>query len=83
MRSFNRSGTNRTLQSERATEFSILQSVPKVGLEPTPSCEDRILSPVRLPVPWYWKQVAVMLKVCESKASTTPPWCFRIVAAWG
>ena len=24
-------------------------SVLKVGLEPTPSCEDRILSPVRLP----------------------------------
>ena len=23
--------------------------IPKVGLEPTPSCEDRILSPVRLP----------------------------------
>jgi hypothetical protein len=23
--------------------------VPKVGLEPTPSCEDRILSPARLP----------------------------------
>ena len=41
MRSFNRSGTNRTLQSERATEFGILQSVPTVGLEPTPSCEDR------------------------------------------
>jgi len=26
-----------------------LVSVPKVGLEPTPSCEDRILSPARLP----------------------------------
>src|SRR3954463_1845186 len=25
------------------------RSVPKVGLEPTPSCEDRILSPARLP----------------------------------
>ena len=23
--------------------------IPKVGLEPTPSCEDRILSPARLP----------------------------------
>jgi hypothetical protein len=44
MRSFNRSGTNRTFLSERETEFSILQSVPKVGLEPTPACEDRILS---------------------------------------
>jgi hypothetical protein len=23
--------------------------IPKVGLEPTPSCEDRVLSPARLP----------------------------------
>ena len=47
--------------------------IPKVGLEPTPSCEDRILSPVRLPWPWYWKHVAVVLKVCESRARTSPP----------
>src|SRR5438128_5278717 len=26
-------------------------SVPKVGLEPTLSCENRILSPARLPIP--------------------------------
>ena len=57
--------------------------IPKVGREPTPSCEDRILSPVRLPYSWYWKHVAVVLKVCESKARRSPPWCFRIVAAWG
>ena len=57
--------------------------VPKVGLEPTPPCEDRILSPGLLPSPSHWKQVAVVLKVCESKARTSPPWCFRIVAAWG
>ena len=25
--------------------------MPKVGIEPTPSCEDRILNPARLPVP--------------------------------
>jgi hypothetical protein len=56
---------------------------PNVRLEPTPSCEHRILSPARLPSPWHWKQVAVVLKVCESKARTSPPWCFRIVAAWG
>ena len=31
--------------------------VPKVGLEPTPSCEDRILSPARLPPGWYWAEV--------------------------
>ena len=36
-----------------------LVSVPKVGLEPTPSCEDRILSPVRLPYTWYWNHVAL------------------------
>ena len=28
--------------------------VPKVGLEPTPSCEDRILSPECLPTVWCW-----------------------------
>lgn len=28
---------------------SLSWKVPKVGLEPTPSCEDRILSPARLP----------------------------------
>jgi len=44
---------------------------------------NRILSPVRLPYSSYWKHVAVVLKVCESKARTSPPWCFRIVAAWG
>jgi hypothetical protein len=57
--------------------------IPNVGLEPTPSCEDRILSPGRLPYSWYWKHVAVVLKVCESMASTSRPWCFRIVATWG
>ena len=57
--------------------------LPKVGLEPRRVLPHRILSPARLPSPWYWKQVAVVLKVCESKARTSPPWCFRIVAAWG
>jgi hypothetical protein len=27
--------------------------IPKVGREPTPSCEDRILSPVVLPYPCF------------------------------
>ncbi len=44
--------------------------LPDVGLEPTPSCEDRILSPVRLPYSWYWKHVAVMLKGFDCKAVT-------------
>ena len=52
-------------------------------LNPHPLYEDRILSPARLPSPSHWKQVAVVLKVCESKARTSPPWSFRIVAAWG
>ncbi len=50
-----------------------LVSVPKVGLEPTPSCEDRILSPVRLPYSWYWKHVAVILKGFDCKAVTILP----------
>ena len=37
--------------------------IPKVGLEPTPPCEDRILSPVRLPSTWHWKQVGLTVKV--------------------
>jgi len=63
-------------------ELHLVSLIPNVGLEPTPSCGDRILSPARLPSPSRWKQVAVVLKVCESKARTSPPWCFRIVAAW-
>ena len=47
--------------------------IPKVGLEPTPSCEDRILSPVRLPYSWYWKHVAVILKGFDCKAVTILP----------
>jgi hypothetical protein len=46
--------------------------IPKVGLEPTPSCEDRILSPVRLPYSWYWKHVAVILKGLGCEAVTIP-----------
>jgi hypothetical protein len=33
--------------------------VPKVGLEPTPSCEDRILSPARLPFRHFGSRVLV------------------------
>jgi hypothetical protein len=57
--------------------------IQKVRLEPTPSCGDRILSPACLPLPWYWKQVALVLEVCESKACTTRLWYYRILAAWG
>ncbi len=47
--------------------------VPKVGLEPTPPCGDRILSPGLLPYPWYWKHVAVILKLLVFKAVTMSP----------
>jgi hypothetical protein len=53
--------------------MSAVPEVPKVGLEPTPSCEDRILSPVRLPYSWYWKHVAVILKGFDCKAVTILP----------
>jgi hypothetical protein len=49
----------------------------KVGLEPTRLLPHRILSPACLLSSWHWKLVAVVIKVCESKASTSPPWCFR------
>ena len=57
--------------------------IPKVGLEPTPSCEDRILSPVRLPYSWYWKHVAVMIKGLDFKAITIPPRSMHVVVALG
>ena len=41
--------------------------IPKAGHEPTPSCEDRILSPARLPFPWYRKHVAAALKLDETE----------------
>jgi len=34
---------------EKTKEFASFQGIPKVGLEPTPPCGDRILSPARLP----------------------------------
>jgi len=37
-------------------------SIPKVGREPTPCCQDQILSPVRLPLPRHWKHVSVNLE---------------------
>jgi hypothetical protein len=36
--------------------------IPKVGLEPTPFCEDRILSLARLPSFWYWPGIGLTLK---------------------
>ena len=47
-----------------ATQFGVTQPdvlLPKVGLEPTPFCEYRILSPARLPSVWYWADVGLTL----------------------
>jgi hypothetical protein len=57
--------------------------IPTLGLEPTPSCEDRILSPARLPQLWYWKHVAVMMKRLRFKAITIPPRSMHVVVALG
>ena len=60
-------------RSINASAIHFESLIPKVGLEPTPSCEDRILSPVRLPYSWYWKHVAVILKGFDCKAVTILP----------
>ena len=39
------------LEGRRSVQLSYEGKVRKVGLEPTPSFEDRILSPARLPIP--------------------------------
>jgi hypothetical protein len=57
--------------------------VPEVGLEPTPSCEDRILSPVRLPSTWRWKQVGLTVKLALWQAVTSPLFASAIGAALG
>jgi hypothetical protein len=54
-------------------QFGFAYLFPKPGLEPTPPSKDRILSPVRLPCSWYWKQVAVVLKGFGFKAITILP----------
>ena len=55
--------------------------IPKVRLEPTPSCGDRILSPAPLASSWYWKQVAATLKVSGFKPVTTLVSCSNITVA--
>jgi hypothetical protein len=54
-----------------------------VGLEHAPSCEDQILSPVRLPYSWYWKHVAVILKDFDCEAVTILPERTYVVVALG
>ena len=46
--------------------------IPKRGLEPAPSCEDRILSPVRLPSTWRWKQVGLTVKLLVWQTVSSP-----------
>jgi hypothetical protein len=43
--------------------------VPKEGLEPSPPCRDRILSPARLPVPPLWR-VRESLSISEFRSFT-------------
>ncbi len=40
----------------RSRSLSILHQVPEVEFDPAPPCEDRILSPARLPSHWYWTE---------------------------
>src|SRR5438132_780338 len=63
--------------------------LPKVGLEPTPPCEDRILRPARLPIPPLrpFLQGSQSRFLCAESCSfqdTQPdnpgqpfPWCFE------
>ncbi len=48
------------------------REVPKVGLEPTPPCGDRILSPARLPSTWRWKQVGLTVRLLVWQTVTSP-----------
>ena len=67
----------------RCRSHSNSQSIPKVGLEPTRVLPHRILSPVRLPLPWYWKHVGATLKASGFKAVTMLPSPTYIIAALG
>ncbi len=58
------------LRANRPVAICPKYILPKVGLEPTRSCEDRILSPVRLPFPWYWKHVGATLKASGFRGVT-------------
>jgi len=49
--------------------------IPKVGLELTPPCGDRILSPARLPSTWRWKQVGPTIKLLVRQTVKSPLFC--------
>ena len=70
----------------RPSSISLSRSSSDVSgrsTEPTLSREDRILSPVRLPFPWYWKHVGATLKASSFKAVTMLPSPTYIIAALG
>jgi hypothetical protein len=58
-------------------------SIPNVGLEPTPTGEERILSPARLPSLWYWADVELTQFSGICQGFTLAPAVERIVAALG
>jgi hypothetical protein len=75
-----------TFEGGRSINDSAIHSeslIPKVGLEPTRMLPHRILSPVRLPFPWYWEHVGATLKASSFKAVTMLPPPTYIIAALG
>jgi hypothetical protein len=67
-----RSGTGRA----RRRLPCISHTVPKVGLEPTPSCEDRILSPARLPFRHFGSYC--LIQHLEVPNDCQPRWAARL-----
>jgi hypothetical protein len=57
--------------------------IPKVGLEPTPPCGDRILSPARLPSVWYWADIGLTQFSGILRRFTMTPAVVRVVVALG
>jgi hypothetical protein len=72
------STAGRRIPDGRTTTHGVIRLervIPQVGLEPTPSCVDRILSPARLPSAWHWKQVGLTVKLLVGQAVTSPLFC--------
>ena len=56
-----------------------------VGLEPTPSCEVRILSPVRLPVPppaQFYKSYLLLSVIYNLFQNNKRPFCTLTASGW-
>jgi hypothetical protein len=50
-----------------------VKEIPKVGLEPTPPCGDRILSPARLPFRHFGNQTDYLLMRLKQGLLQIPP----------